>query len=247
MLAQLEKADNLSVFRLPADKFGSALPRLFAQGSDGAMAVWSDDGDRPLLAGLLGKPVHIAVGLDEAVTDELVERLKCGQLVPGAFAGILGSIRVWDFAAGVPRDFEAIFAMARGHVTKLEIEDPFLLKDYRARRAVGELLSMLKQQGTQIDNVALTWRENHPRDKGEAPETQRVEMERILVNSGHSEIPLDMHYRSYHDRGAFHDRVMRAEIVGPNGRVSRLQWDLSSGVGNLMDRSCEAKVYLRIN
>ena len=89
--------------------------------------------------------------------------------------------------------------------------------------------------------------DNHPRDQGETLETQRAEMERILMNSGHSEIPIDMHYRSYHDRRAFHDRVMRAEIAGSNGQVSQLQWDLSSGVGNFMDRSYEAKVYLRVN
>ena len=245
ILAKLEKAGQLTVFRLPSDRFTPDLPRLFAQGGDGAMALWNDEGDQPLLAGLLGDAPHLAAKLEVDAVAGLLDTLKAGQLVKNALTGILGNVRVWDYPAGMPRDLTETFAAMLGDSVRLEIDDPFLLKDDRARRALIALLTALQKQGASYDYVALTWREKYPGEPGETPEVQQSEMKRLLLAAGFDPDIFNMRCRSHRERRTFHDRVMRAR-VGPLDPSSRsIQWDLSSGVGNLMDSSCEAKVYLR--
>ncbi|MFC3099816.1 hypothetical protein [Altererythrobacter lauratis] len=245
ILAKLEKTGRLSVFRLPPDRFTRDLPRLFAQGSDGAMALWNNEGDSPLLAGLIGDAPYLAANLEHDIVANLFDALKAGQLVKNALTSILGNVRVWDYPAGAPRNLTETFAAMLDNTVRLEIDDPFLLKDDRARRALIALLTTLQKDGASFEYVALTWREKYPDEAGEGPEIQQNEMKRLLLAAGFDPGIFNMRCRPYRDRRAFHDRIMRAR-VGPPGPSSRsIQWDLSSGVGNLMDSSCEAKVYLR--
>lgn len=243
ILAKLEKAGRLSVFRLPSDRFTPELPSLFTQGSDGAMALWNDEGDQPLLAGLLGSVPYLAANLSVDTVKGLLDTLKVGQPVMNALTGILCNVRVWDYPAGTPRDLAGTFAALHGDGVRLEIDDPFLLVDDRSRRALVTLLTTLQTHGASFDYVALTWREKRPGDAGDIPEVEQSEMERLLIGGGFDPGIFNMRCRPYRERRTFHDRVMRAR-VGPLNASSRpLQWDLSSGVGNLMDPSCEAKVY----
>jgi ATP-dependent helicase YprA (DUF1998 family) len=245
MLAQLEKTGRLSVFRLDADQFDPVLPRMFAQTADGPLAVWTDQGDRPLLAGLLGERQFIAAPLGDEAAQMLQTRLMTARPVEGALASILSNVRVWDFAAGALRDFDAVFSLARGTVDRLEIADPFLLKDDRARRGLNALLSTLKNKGADVDRVLLTWRENYPEDGAETAVCQRNEMTRLLKAAGHDDLVVEYFPRPWRDRRTFHDRILKMRVTDEEGSSKDVQWDLSSGVGNLMDVSCEARVYLR--
>lgn len=245
MLGQLEKEGKLKVFRLPAAQFDAALPRLFATTGDGTFALWTGEGDQPLLGGVLGLRNYVASPLSEDVARDLHASIGSAQHVDGAFAPVLANVRVWDFPADTPRDFEGIFALARGTVGRLDIADPFLLKDDRARRGLNALLTRLKAEGADIRELSLTWLEKHPREDGDSVRTQRAEMERLLKLAGHDTIPVQMKARPYQERAAFHDRILRMSVVEPNGDVRHHQWDLSSGVGNLMDSRREARVYLR--
>jgi ATP-dependent helicase YprA (DUF1998 family) len=203
ILAQLEKAGQLSVFRLDADQFDPALPRVFAQTADGPLAIWVDQGDRPLLAGLLGERQHIAAPLGDAAAQDLQTRLRAARPVPGALGSILKSVRVWDFSAGVPRDFEAIFAMARGTVHRLDIADPFLLKDDRARRGLNALLTKLRDGGADVERLQLTWRENFPEPGAESSSEQRTEMIRLLGAARHDDLSVEFYPRPFRDRRTF--------------------------------------------
>lgn len=245
ILGQLEKEGRLKVFRLPAAQFDATLPRLFATTGDGAFALWTDESDHPLLAGLLGDRNDIASPLTEEAAARLQSSIGLARPVENAFAPVLGSVRVWDFPANTPRDFEGVFALARGTVTRLDIADPYLLKDDRARRGLNALLSRLKTEGADIRGLSLTWLEKHPRDDGDEVLVQRQEMERLLQMAGHDHIPTEMKARPHRDRAAFHDRIVRMCVIGADGEARSHQWDLSSGVGNLMDPSREARVYLR--
>ena len=207
------------------------------------MALWNDEGDQPLLAGLLGSVPYLAANLSVDTVEGLLDTLKVGQPVMNALTGILCNVRVWDYPAGTPRDLAGTFAALHGDGVRLEIDDPFLLVDDRSRRALVTLLTTLQTHGASFDYVALTWREKRPGDAGDIPEVEQSEMERLLVGGGFDPGIFNMRCRPYRERRTFHDRVMRAR-VGPLNASSRpLQWDLSSGVGNLMDPSCEAKVY----
>ncbi len=209
------------------------------------MALWNNEGDSPLLAGLIGDAPYLAANLEHDIVANLFDALKAGQLVKNALTSILGNVRVWDYPAGAPRNLTETFAAMLDNTVRLEIDDPFLLKDDRARRALIALLTTLQKDGASFEYVALTWREKYPDEAGEGPEIQQNEMKRLLLAAGFDPGIFNMRCRPYRDRRAFHDRIMRAR-VGPPGPSSRsIQWDLSSGVGNLMDSSCEAKVYLR--
>lgn len=245
ILAKLEKAGELAVFRLPSDRFTPDLPRLFAQGADGAMALWNDEGDRPVLAGILGNAPYLAARLESNAVAGLLGTLKAGQLVKNALTGILGNVRVWDYPAGMPRDLSEPFAAMLGESVRLEIDDPFLLKDDRARRALIALLTALQKYGASYEYVALTWREKYPGEAGDTPEIQQNAMKRLLLAAGFDPDIFNMRCRSHRERRAFHDRVVRARVGAPTLPSRLIQWDLSSGVGNLMDSACEAKVYLR--
>lgn len=245
LLAKLEKAGRLTVFRLPAEHFTSDLPRLFAQGGDGATALWNEGGDAPLLAGLIGDAPYLAANLEHDIVANLIDTLKAGQPVQNALTGILGNVRVWDYPSGTPRNLTETFAAMLDNTVRLEIDDPFLLKDDRARRALIALLTTLQKQGTSFEYVALTWREKHPNEVGEGPEVQQNEMRQLLLAAGFDLGIFNMHCRPYRDRKVFHDRVMRARIRPPGQSSRSIQWDLSSGVGNLMDTMTEAKIYLR--
>ncbi len=245
ILAKLEKAGRLSVFRLPPAQCTAGLPRLFAQGGDGAMALWTDANEEPLLTGILGDTNTVASRLEEEAVAKLFETLKAGVPVKDALTGILGNVRVWDYPAGRVRDLAQTFAPILDHVIRLEIDDPFLLKDDRARRALTDMLSKLQTLGVEFEYIALTWREKHPNDQGETPDVQRGAMERLLKECGFDLGIFNLNYRSYREKRMFHDRIMRARISTDGVPGKPIQWDLSSGVGNLMDQSCEAKVYLR--
>ena len=245
ILAKLEKAGQLAVFRLPSDRFTPNLPRLFAQGANGAMALWNDEGDRPVLAGILGNAPYLAARLESNAVTGLLDTLKAGQLVKNALTGILGNVRVWDYPAGMSRDLSEPFAAMLGESVRLEIDDPFLLKDDRARRALIALLTALQKYGASYEYVALTWREKYPGEAGDTPEVQQNAMKRLLLAAGFDPDIFNMRCRSHRERRAFHDRVVRARVGAPTLPSRLIQWDLSSGVGNLMDSACEAKVYLR--
>jgi ATP-dependent helicase YprA (DUF1998 family) len=245
ILAKLEKSGHLSVFRLPSDRFTPDLPRLFAQGGDGAMALWNDEDDQPLLSGLIGNTPYLAARLESDAVAQLLDTLKAGQLVKNALTSILSNVRVWDYPAGMPRDLTEPFAAMLGGSVRLEIDDPFLLKDDRARRALVALLTSLQKKGASYDYVALTWREKHPGEQGDTPEVQQNEMKQLLLAAGFDLNIFNMSCRSHRERRIFHDRVLRARVGPLNTSRRSIQWDLSSGVGNLMDSSCEAKVYLR--
>ena len=245
MLARMEKAGRLSVFRLDADQFDSALPRVFAQTADGPLAIWTDQGDRPLLAGLLGDRQYIASPLGNEAAQMLQTRLGAARPIEHALASILSNVRVWDFPAGAARDFKAVFSMACGTVDRLDIADPFLLKDDRARRALNALLSMLKDGGADVNRLILSWRENYPEDGAETVAVQRSEMSRLLTAAGNHDLATEYFARPWRDRRTFHDRILKMRVIGEDGVPKEIQWDLSSGVGNLMDKGCEARVYLR--
>lgn len=245
ILAKLEKTGKLAVFRLPPERFTRDLPRLFAQGGDGATALWNNEGDHPLLAGLIGEAPYLAANLEHDVVANLIDTLKAGQPVKNALTSILGNVRLWDYPAGMPRNLTETFAAMLGNSVRLEIDDPFLLKDDRARRALIALLTILQKAGAFFEYVALTWREKYPDEWGEGPEVQQNEMKRLLLAAGFDPGIFNMHCRPSRDRRAFHDRIMRARVESTGGSSRTIQWDLSSGVGNLMDTSCEAKVYLR--
>jgi len=209
------------------------------------MALWNSEDNQPLLSGLIGNSPHLAARLDSNDVARLLDTLKAGQFVKNALTGILSNVRVWDYPAGTQRDLADAFAAMLGGGVRLEIDDPYLLKDDRARRALISLLTTLQKNGAVYDYVALTWREKRPGEDGETAEVQQAEMKRLLLAAGFDIEIFNLSYRSHRERRAFHDRVMRARL-GPVGPSSRLiKWDISSGVGNLMDPSCEAKIYLR--
>lgn len=245
ILAKLEKAGRLSVYRLPTDKFTASLPRMFANGADGSLGLWGEDADRPFLSGMFEGQQYIATGLDGESVSQLLEQLASGQLVKDALTGILGNVRVWDYPAGKPRDLTAAFAPLLGKTSRLEIDDPFLLKDHRARNSLITMLSQLQALGARLEYVGLTWREKRPEEYGETQDEQRAAFLELLDKSGFDPGIFNLRCRSYRERRAFHDRVVKARFFDGDPHGSSVQWDLSSGVGNFMDKDCEAKVYLR--
>lgn len=245
ILAKLEKAGRLTVFRLPAEQFTPDLPRVFANGGDGRLALWGEDADRPLLAGLLEGEQYLATDLDDESVAGLLAALKSGEPVKHALTGILGNVRVWDFPAGKPIDLAAAFAPLLDRTIRIEIDDPFLLKDDRARRALIAFLVKLQSEGASYEYVSLTWRKKHPNEAGESPAVQQAEMEALLASAGFDKGIFNLNHRSFRERREFHDRIIRVRLADGDQQSRVLQWDLSSGVGNLMDPSCEAKVYLR--
>ena len=244
-LAKLEKEGKLSFFRLPDAAVEKSLPRVFANGSDGRLALWPAETNGPLLGKLLDGQQFIAPDLEDESTAEILNFLSDGQPVANSLTSIIGNVRVWDFPSGKTADLRSSFAPILEHRIRMEIDDPYLLKDRRARKALLSFLKSLREDGTTFEYLSLTWRENHPNDPGDPWSIQQSEMQELLHGADFDLNLLNFNCRPFRERRGFHDRTIKARLTDTGNSDRVYQWDLSSGIGNLMDPQFEAKVYLR--
>jgi hypothetical protein len=246
ILAGLEVAGRLAVHRLQRDEFTEEMPRIVAAGSDGLLAVWSNDPDAPLLAGLLPGSLFIANALEAEVAERIIAKLHCAIHVPGALSTILANTRTWDFAPNQARAFGEIFAQARDATGSFHIRDPFVLSGDRNRRRLVAFLKELEKQRVSIDHLIIAWREGDAyKADYEHPQVQEQEFEALLDAAKLHGFTIQYDPQPHRSRAHFHDRQIRGKLDHGDGTKTSLLWDVSSGIDNLMDSSKEAKVYLR--
>ena len=246
ILARLEQDRRLEFHRLPPAAFSNNLPRVLATGADGLSAIFSDEGDRPLLDALLPGRIYTCANLADDDASLLQKTVADAVRVPDAVSSILADTRRWDFKPGDVRDLTEPFAAAtRAEAINILIRDPYLLSGERNRRMASQFVEALCDMGVTIGKLTTIWRQDDPRKHGavyEAPHLQEMDFRARLKQLGLGNIRLSFDPRPAKTGEHFHDRQIIADVQEGN-KASHLRWDVSSGIDNLMDQRKEAVVY----
>ena len=218
----------------------SGFPRLAADTSANGQCFYSEEWDRPLFDGLLPGDSAFVEGTISKLTRAGIERVRQGsRREADALGQFLLDTKAFDYRAGQGRDLDEVFAPLRNVEATITIRDPYLLRREHNQESAAELLEYLHSLCGRMQSVRLLWkRDGNPSDaigrfkmklKSRKLDSLRIKHPPLRKSEG----------------GHFHDRRVIAEVT-QGGERKQLRWDLSSGVDNLMDRSKEASVFLRI-
>ena len=149
------------------------------------------------------------------------------------------------YAPRVARD-HAIFAkpIAGCAVTELVVRDPYGCADPRNRACLAEFLHLLTGSARRVDSVRVIAfdAESADREFRETSTQQYDDLQRRWKDMGAGGPPLQLVQLSRRQSRSFHDRSVRATLIGGGD----LLWDLSNGIDGVMLPQKECTVHLTV-
>jgi|GEM_PF-4462332 len=259
-LAALEAKGQLIVHRnsrhLAASE--SRTPRVLACANGELRAFYSNESDRPVLAGAVvgdmftfSTPVIAAE--DDAALTTLRARLLNGPVIQNAFVNLKNDSQTFDFKVnpGIPRNWQAAFAALSGkQIETLTIADPYLLSGRSAQKSAAAFVhALVSLGGGAFKRIQLRWKQGGagPKGTGLQPNDEKAARDNFCdalkrSKSGVATDAIEFKAVKLFPNQDFHDRRVTATYM--DGTVKKsLRWDVSSGINNLLDSAKESVVY----
>ena len=240
LLAEIEREGRLEFLLSGPIDHRSGFPRLATDTAANGQCFYSEDWDCPLFDGLLPGDSAFVEGTISNSTRARIERVKqASRREPDALGQFLLDTKAFDYRAGQARDLEELFAPLKNVEATITIRDPWLLSGEHNLESAAELLDYLNSLCGGIQSATLIWK------RGASPGDVIRRLKTKLKSRKLDSVRIKHPPRRKGEGGHFHDRRVIAEVIR-SGERKQFQWDLSSGVDNLMDQSSEASVFLRI-
>ncbi|MBA4130091.1 MAG: hypothetical protein C0519_01560 [Hyphomicrobium sp.] len=244
ILDGLEASGQLSIAVVARNTLEEA-PRVALLWPGKVAEYYAGNFEQPIFDELLGGDVYHTIGTENE--SWIVRQRTNVKKADNVFGVLRTNTNAFRYETGQIRDYKAMFAALGGKQVSLQIDDPYLANGPRNRAALIHLLEFLQDLDVEVRSLTLAWR---PQWGGqgyqeERPEEQERDLSRRLREIGLGEGKV--HLKPKTSRlSHFHDRVIRATILSGASEGSKLRWDVTSGIDNLMDRQKQCAVFLTV-
>jgi hypothetical protein len=230
---------RLVLTHIPNEK--TVLPRVFATPAEGAPAFFSEYCEGFLLEDLLPSPVY-TTRMSAKLADEIQNTLTIIKKHPTTVANE-SAPEIFLLDAGMPRNISQLFKNLHGaHIEHLSIEDPYCgIRQHR-----GKLIHFVKDLTKiigAVEKVSIICKEPHYNDKNwESRSVIHAALENDLISIKFFTFT-NVKVIDFISGRMFHDRSLRAKIIGKDGSSSTHIYDLSGGIDYLVDETRSTKIY----
>jgi hypothetical protein len=226
-------------------RLAGQLPRLFASDDDGSPLVRQAFPIQGLLDGFVSAPAEL--GAMDAETRQLIQgALELASEYPAEHFSEGQKMAMWEFAVGVRRPLQDVFAALKGlHVKRLAVRDPYAGAPHNRAR-LRQLLEFLKGFTSALERVDVYCSQTKTRERDGTEHVESVldvqmHIEKILDALA---IPKGEAYVKELGRNrTFHDRELTFETVDSSGCDETHRYFLTGGVDYLLDERSDTKVF----